>query len=209
MRFRILGKSAPLTMIAAATVAALGLAACSSSSSPKASNSATPSSASSAAAAPGGSSAAVSPPTAAGSSSVASSAPASGGSAAGGAVSDISGTVNWWGWTPTDTATANNYISAFNKQYPNIKVNYKLVNISDWVAALRPALASGQGPDVFDVQPGAYVTEFNSFAEDLTPLAEKALGSDWKSKVAPIGISGLMSGNCLLYTSDAADDLLC
>jgi ABC-type glycerol-3-phosphate transport system substrate-binding protein len=126
----------------------------------------------------------------------------SGGSSSGG--SATSGTVNWWGWTPTDTATANNYIAAFNKQYPNIKVNYKLVNISDWVAALRPALASGQGPDVFDVQPGAYVTEFKSFAEDLTPLAEQGLGSDWKSKVAPIGISGLTADGKLTSMSVGA-----
>jgi ABC-type glycerol-3-phosphate transport system substrate-binding protein len=126
----------------------------------------------------------------------------SGGSSSGG--SATSGTVNWWGWTPTDTATANNYIAAFNKQYPNIKVNYKLVNISDWVAALRPALASGQGPDVFDVQPGAYVTEFKSFAEDLTPLAVQALGSDWKSKVAPIGISGLTADGKLTSMSVGA-----
>jgi raffinose/stachyose/melibiose transport system substrate-binding protein len=115
--------------------------------------------------------------------------------------SATSGTVNWWGWTPTDTVTANAYIAAFNKQYPNIKVNYKLVNISDWVAALRPALASGKGPDVFDMQPGAYVTQFKSFAEDQTKLAESALGSDWKSKVAPIGISGLTADNKLTALS--------
>jgi raffinose/stachyose/melibiose transport system substrate-binding protein len=115
--------------------------------------------------------------------------------------SATSGTVNWWGWTPTDTVTANTYIAAFNKQYPNIKVNYKLVNISDWVAALRPALASGKGPDVFDMQPGAYVTQFKSFAEDQTKLAESALGSDWKSKVAPIGISGLTADNKLTALS--------
>jgi raffinose/stachyose/melibiose transport system substrate-binding protein len=115
--------------------------------------------------------------------------------------SATSGTVNWWGWTPTDTVTANNYIAAFNKQYPNIKVNYKLVNISDWVAALRPALASGKGPDVFDMQPGAYVTQFKSFAEDQTSLAEQALGSDWKSKVAPIGISGLSADGKLTAMS--------
>jgi raffinose/stachyose/melibiose transport system substrate-binding protein len=111
--------------------------------------------------------------------------------------SATAGTVNWWGWTPTDTATAQTYISAFNKQYPDIKVNYKLVNISDWVAALRPALASGKGPDVFDMQPGAYVTQFKSFAEDQTSLAEAALGADWKTKVAPIGISGLTADNKL------------
>ncbi|MGI5131135.1 extracellular solute-binding protein [Pseudonocardia sp. CA-107938] len=115
--------------------------------------------------------------------------------------SATSGTVNWWGWTPTDTATADTYIAAFNKQYPNIKVNYKLVNISDWVAALRPALASGNGPDVFDMQPGAYVTQFGSFAVDQTALAEQALGSDWKTKVAPIGISGLTADGKLTAMS--------
>ena len=125
----------------------------------------------------------------------------SSGGSPGGSGSATSGTVNWWGWTPTDTATAKTYIAGFNKEYPKIKVNYKLVNISDWVAALRPALASGQGPDVFDMQPGAYVTQFKSFAEDLTPLAKKALGSDWKSKVAPIGISGLTADGKLTSMS--------
>lgn len=132
-----------------------------------------------------------------------SSAAGAGGAAATGD-SSVSGSINWWGWTPTDTATANDYISAFNKQYPNVKVNYKLVNISDWVAALRPALVSGQGPDVFDMQPGAYVTQFNSFAEDLTPLASSALGPDWKSKVAPIGVSGLTSNGKLTAMSVGA-----
>ncbi|GIM90569.1 ABC transporter substrate-binding protein [Paractinoplanes toevensis] len=112
-----------------------------------------------------------------------------------------SGTVNWWGWTPTDTATANAYIAAFNQKFPDIKVNYKLVNISDWVAALRPALASGNGPDVFDMQPGAYVAQFKSFAEDQTKLAEDALGAGWKDKVAPIGISGLSADGKLTAMS--------
>jgi raffinose/stachyose/melibiose transport system substrate-binding protein len=123
------------------------------------------------------------------------------GNSSGGSGSATSGTVKWWGWTPTDTATAKNYITAFNKQYPKIKVKYKLVTIADWVAALRPALASGKGPDVFDVQPGAYVTEFKSFAEDLTPVVQKALGSDWKSKVAPIGINGLTADGKLTAIS--------
>lgn len=52
-----------------------------------------------------------------------------------------SGTVNWWGWTPTDTATAKGYIAAFNKEYPNIKVNFKLVSIPDWQAGTDPSAA--------------------------------------------------------------------
>jgi len=51
------------------------------------------------------------------------------------------------------------------------------------------------------MQPGAYVTQFKSFAEDLTPVAQKALGSDWKSKVAPIGISGLTADGKLTAIS--------
>ena len=108
--------------------------------------------------------------------------------------SATSGTVNWWGWTPTDTATANGYIAAFNKEYPDIKVNYKLVSIPDWQAALTPALRSDSGPDVFDMQPGSYVTKYGSFAQDMTPVITKALGDDWQSKVAPAGVSGLTEG---------------
>ncbi len=112
-----------------------------------------------------------------------------------------SGTVNWWGWSPTDTAIANSYIKAFNKVYPKIKVNFKLVSITNWPSVLRPALASGTGPDVFDMQPGAYVTEFGSFAENMAPLYQSALGSGWKSKIAPIGISGFTSKGSLTAMS--------
>lgn len=118
--------------------------------------------------------------------------PSGGGSTAaqGSGGSATSGTVNWWGWTP-ELATAQAYITEFNKQYPKIKVNYKQVTIANWEAALRPALASSSGPDVFGMQPGSYVDQFGSFAEDLTPVVSKALGSDWKSKLAPIGVNGL------------------
>lgn len=107
--------------------------------------------------------------------------------------SATSGTINWWGWTPTNTDEANGFIAAFNKQYPNIKVNFKLIGISDYQAAMRPALASNSGPDVYDLQPGAYVQQFGGYAEDLTPTAEKAFGSNWKSKIAKIAVDGLTS----------------
>ncbi|RKS77466.1 raffinose/stachyose/melibiose transport system substrate-binding protein [Motilibacter peucedani] len=125
----------------------------------------------------------------------------SGSSGSSGGGSATKGTVSWWGWTPTDAATAKNYIAEFNKKYPDIKVNFKLVSIKDWTAALRPALASSSGPDVFDMQPGAYVAQFKSFAEDLTPVVEKALGEDWQSKVAPIGVSGLTADGKLTALS--------
>jgi raffinose/stachyose/melibiose transport system substrate-binding protein len=115
----------------------------------------------------------------------------SGGGGGGTANSKTVGTVSWWGWTPVATETTKAYIEAFNKKYPKIKVNFKLVAIPDWQAAITPALRSNSGPDVFDNQPGAYVDRYKSFTEDLTPAVTKALGSDWKSKVAPAGVKPL------------------
>lgn len=128
----------------------------------------------------------------------------SGGGGAASAGSATSGSISWWGWTPTEAAQANQLIADFNKTYPNIKVTFKAVNISDWTSALRPALVSGKGPDVFEMQPGAYVQEFAPYAVDLTPTIKKALGPDYKSKVAPIGISGMTQDGKLTALSVGA-----
>src|SRR5215211_7575646 len=69
-----------------------------------------------------------------------------------------SGTIDWWGWTP-DPNIAKTYIEAFNKVHPDITVNYKQVPIADWEAAIRPALQTSKGPDVFGVQPGSRVDQ--------------------------------------------------
>ena len=111
-----------------------------------------------------------------------------------GSGSATSGTVTWWGWTP-DLSVAKTYIAEFNKKYPKITVKYKQVTIDNWEAALRPALASPSGPDIFDIQPGARVTAFQGFAEDMAPVAKDALGADWKSKVSQIGVTGLTAKN--------------
>ena len=106
-----------------------------------------------------------------------------------------SGTVNWWGES-TESAVAEQYIAEFNKEYPDITVNYKKLLTDDWVAALRPALISPSGPDVYELSPGARIAAFGSFAEDLTPLVEETLGADWKDKVSPLGVDGLtIDGN--------------
>ena len=118
-----------------------------------------------------------------------------GGSAASSGGSATSGTVNWWGWSPSAQG-AQAAIAAFNKVYPNIKVNYKLLPVTGVAEAMRPALAAGAlGPDVFDVTPGPELTSWGEFALDLTPTAEKALGPDWKSKLAAGGIDTLTTSS--------------
>lgn len=116
-----------------------------------------------------------------------------GSSSGGGSGSATSGNITWWGWTPT-AQVADQYIKAFNAVYPKIHVTYKMLTIAGYNAALRPALASTVGPDVFDVAPGAANGSVETYAPDavdLKPATVKALGSDWQSKLAPIGTSSL------------------
>lgn len=129
-----------------------------------------------------------------------------GGSSTGSAGSATSANITWWGWTPS-TQVAQQYISAFNKVYPDIHITYKMLTIAGYNAALRPALASSVGPDVFDVAPGAAngsVETYSPDAVDLEPAVAKALGSNWQSKLSPIGVSSLMVGQKLAAVSVGA-----
>ena len=124
-----------------------------------------------------------------------------GGGSSGG--SATSGSLNWWGWTP-DAGPAAQYIAAFNKENPDIKVTYKQLSIADYDAALRPALASSVGPDVFNVAPGAAngsVEQYHTNATDLGPSVEQALGGAWRSKLAPIGVDSMMVDKKLVGVS--------
>lgn len=107
------------------------------------------------------------------------------------------GSITWWGWTP-EIGVGKAYIAAFNKVYPNIKVTYKQVATASYDAAIRPALASSVGPDVFNMAPGGGIGSIDAYqgsAVDLTPVVKAALGSNWKSKVAAIGPAGLTTSS--------------
>jgi raffinose/stachyose/melibiose transport system substrate-binding protein len=129
-----------------------------------------------------------------------------GSSTSGSAGSANSANLTWWGWTPS-VQVAQQYIKAFNKQYPNIHITYKMLTIAGYNAALRPALASSVGPDIFDVAPGGAngsVETYSPDAIDLGPAVQKALGSGWQSKLSPIGVSSLMIGKKLAAVSVGA-----
>jgi raffinose/stachyose/melibiose transport system substrate-binding protein len=98
----------------------------------------------------------------------------------------VKGTVNWWGWSP-GVSVAPVYVKAFNEAYPNIKVNFKFYDYNQYSPALRTGVGSPSGPDVFDLEPGGIAKQYGRFGTDLTPLAQKVLGSDWKSKLSPLG----------------------
>ena len=102
-----------------------------------------------------------------------------------------SGEVVWWGWTP-GSPTNEAYIAEFNKLYPDIKVTWKQTTIDDYDAALKPALANGQGVDAFEVSAGSAnggIAVFGGQAIDLEPAVKAALGDDWKEKLSETSVA--------------------
>ncbi|AEV28420.1 ABC-type sugar transport system, periplasmic component [Sphaerochaeta pleomorpha str. Grapes] len=57
----------------------------------------------------------------------------------------MSGVLNVW----SSGEELGRFVENFNKDYPNIEVKITVVPNSDFVAKLTPALAGGQGPDIF------------------------------------------------------------
>jgi raffinose/stachyose/melibiose transport system substrate-binding protein len=112
----------------------------------------------------------------------------------------LTGTVNYWSWG-TQSFYQKVVFDPFNKAYPNVKINFKQLDFSTYPTVLRPALIAGQAIDVFDVTTGALFNQFKQFASDVTPLAQKVLGDDWKSKLGPGGVSGFTRDGKLLAAS--------
>lgn len=104
---------------------------------------------------------------------------------------ETSGEVVWWGWTPGSPANEE-YIKEFNKEYPDIKVTWKQTTIDDYDAAIKPALANGEGVDAFQVSAGSAnggIEVFSGQAVDLTDAVKEALGDDYKDKLNEASIT--------------------
>lgn len=104
---------------------------------------------------------------------------------------ETSGEVVWWGWTP-GSPTNEEYIAEFNKEYPDIKVTWKQTTIDDYDAAIKPALANGEGVDAFMVSAGSAnggVQVFGGQAIDLTDAVKAELGEDYKDKLNEASIT--------------------
>lgn len=96
-----------------------------------------------------------------------------------------SASITWWGWTP-DKSVGDHYIAEFNKEYPDIKVEFVNYENPDYAPALTTAMQTGLGPDVFEIAPGGpnAPSVFGDYAIDVEPLAQEKLGADWKTKFA-------------------------
>ena len=99
----------------------------------------------------------------------------------------------WWGWTPGSPLNEQ-YIAEFNKSFPNVKISWKQTTVDDYDAAIKPALANGEGVDIFELSAGSAnggVEIFGGQAIDLTDALKEYLGDDYADKLNEASLASM------------------
>jgi ABC-type glycerol-3-phosphate transport system substrate-binding protein len=112
----------------------------------------------------------------------------SGSSSGGAAASAEKGPVNinFRTWNPGPSEGWDKVMAAWEAKNPNINLEILNVTYSDHVQSLKVVVASGEGPDMYGIQVGAIMKEFQEFTVDVAPKARETWGPDWEKKFLPI-----------------------
>lgn len=95
-------------------------------------------------------------------------------------------TLSFWSWLPT-TDQSEEMIAEFEKQNPDIKIDYTRTEQSDYLEKLQVAMASGTGPDLFGLTTGTMTEQYAPFAEDMSGLGDE-YWSDWKDTISETAV---------------------
>lgn len=94
-------------------------------------------------------------------------------------------TVTFQTWNPADTGPDSaiyKIIDTFEKENPNINIEYEFVGSEAYQDHLRVNLMKGGGPDVYGISAGDAFESFSDFEENLTPYCKQTWGDSWNDK---------------------------
>lgn len=98
-------------------------------------------------------------------------------------------TLTYWGLWEDKNIMAT-VISDFEREHPDIKVDYQKRDIKQYRESLKARLASGQGPDIFRFH-NSWLPMFNA---DLLPLPKNVLGENPEKDFYPVVSNDLKIG---------------
>lgn len=81
-------------------------------------------------------------------------------------------TLTFWSWLPT-ADQGDVMIEAFEKENPNIKIDYVRTEQEDFFEKLQVAMASGTGPDLFGMTTGSMTEQYAPFVTDMKEMADE------------------------------------
>ena len=94
-------------------------------------------------------------------------------------------TITFHTWNPADGGPDSpiyKIIDSFEKENPDIHVEYKFVASGAYQEHMRVKLIGEKGPDIYGISSGSAFDVFRLFEENLTPFCENTWGPDWKDK---------------------------
>ena len=81
-------------------------------------------------------------------------------------------TLTFWSWLPT-TEQSGDMIAAFEKENPDIKIDYVRTEQDDFFEKLQVAMASGTGPDLYGMTTGPMMEQYSKFSVDMKGTADE------------------------------------
>jgi ABC-type glycerol-3-phosphate transport system substrate-binding protein len=89
-------------------------------------------------------------------------------------------------WQPGPGDHWDRVMAAWEALNTGINIDLLHVQYSDHIQSLKVAIASGEGPDIYGIQVGAIMKEFQEFTVDIAPRAVADWGADWEKKFLPV-----------------------
>lgn len=96
-------------------------------------------------------------------------------------------TLTFWSWLPT-TDQSEEMIAAFEKDNPDIKIDYTRTEQDDFFEKLQVAMASGTGPDLFGMTTGPMMEQYAKFSADMKAAADEHW-SGWDGKISETAVA--------------------
>jgi raffinose/stachyose/melibiose transport system substrate-binding protein len=96
--------------------------------------------------------------------------------------------IKFWTWIPREDQWDQILYPAFKAEYPDIEVEFwRVAEQSDYLRRLQVGITSDTGPDVFALQPGSLVNQYQRFAEPMDSLADRYI-PNWKNIISKAAI---------------------
>ncbi len=96
-------------------------------------------------------------------------------------------TISYWTWNPGQ-AVVQQEVQAFEKQYPNIHVDYKVPTYNDYLVNLKAAANANTLPTVFGMQVGGMQLQYLKNLQPLQDDAKSAWGDNWQANFVKAGL---------------------
>ncbi|WP_026659312.1 ABC transporter substrate-binding protein [Butyrivibrio sp. AC2005] len=105
-------------------------------------------------------------------------------------------------WNPADSGPDSpiyKIIDSFEKENPDIHVEYKFVTSGAYQEHMRVELIGENGPDVYGISSGSAFDAFRLFEENLTPFCENTWGGDFQDKFLDSCLARVSDDNGNVY----------